>query len=107
MLTPIARTDIPGCGARAKSELRLFCDETVREFLDGTSPGDCCEVTGAPVRMDARGVQRVAESLRDALCALDRDGGWRREVRVMTRGGSRVFLERTEPRPLMHRGPRL
>lgn len=104
MLTPIAKSDIPGYRNAEKSLLRVFCEETAREFLSTSKVGDVAEVTGAPVEMDARGTRRLAECFRNALFYMDRKPGsydrsrdLRRHVRVITRGGTRLFLERVEP----------
>lgn len=103
MLKPISRSDIPGYRSTDRSPLRAFADETVAEFVGSTKPGDFAEVTEPPVEMDERGVQRLASSLRDALYAMERDRDMRKEVRVITRGGKRVFLERLEPRKTIGR----
>lgn len=104
MLTKIERSDIPRYRSAEKSPLRRFAGETLREFLRASEVGDVAEVTGAPVDMDARGTQRLAEALRNELFYMGRNDGkydeasdMRRHVRVITRGGSRVFLERVKP----------
>lgn len=97
MLTPIDKKDVPGYRSRGRSPLRAFCEETAAEFLAASKPGDVAEVTGAPVEMDGRGVGRIQQTMRDALFYMDRERDLRREVRVITRGGSRVFLERVRP----------
>ena len=94
MLTPIAKRDIPGYRSHEKSPLQRFCDETAREFLRTSNPGDVCEVTGAPVEMDAAGVQRLAGCFRNALFRMDGSSDMRKHVSVITRGGRRLFLER-------------
>lgn len=87
MLTKVEKSEL---SRRERSPLRAFADEAAREFLEVSHAGDVYEVTGAP----EEGAARLAEALRGALHYLD--GGARREVRVMTRGGSRVFMERLE-----------
>lgn len=96
MLTPITKADIPNYRSTNRSPLRVFCEETAREFLATAKVGDFAEVTGAPVEMDAKGVQRLAGAFRDALFYMDSEKNMRDCVRVITRGGSRVFLERIE-----------
>ena len=98
MLKPVSKSDIPDYSCKEKSPLRAFSDETVAEFVRSTNPGDLAEVTEAPVEMDEKGVQRLASNLREALYRMERDRDMRKEVRVITRGGKRVFLERLEPR---------
>ena len=97
MLTPIAKSDIPNYRSTNCSPLRVFCEETAREFLATAKVGDFAEVTEAPVEMDARGVQRLAEVFRNTLFYMEQGKDMRKCVRVITRGGSRVFLERVEP----------
>lgn len=92
MLTKVERSELTRC-RQERSPLRLFADEVAREFLEVSHVGDVYEVTGAP-DVGERGAARLAEALRSALYYLDRD--MRKEVRVMTRNGSRVFLERLE-----------
>ena len=95
MLTKLKRSDIPRPGSGEPSALRAFAERTAAEFVATTEPGEAAEVTGAPVEMDRAGVQRLAEALRYALFRMgERD--MRREVRVITRGGERVFMERVE-----------
>lgn len=96
MLTPIAKSDIPNYRCSNNSPLRVFCEETAREFLATAKVGDFAEVTEAPVEMDAKGVQRLAETFRSALFYMEQGRDMRDCVRVITRGGSRVFLERIE-----------
>ena len=97
MLHMIDRAEVPGYRSGDKSPLRVFCEKTAREFLDTASPGDVAEVTCAPVEPGEKGVRRLAGAFRDALFYLHRSVDLRREVRVITRGGERVFLERREP----------
>lgn len=94
MLTKIAKADVPLPGNRAKSPVRAFAKETVREFLTGSAVGDVAEVTGAPVAMERGGTQRIAEAMRDELFYMFKDRDMRKQVKVITRGGSRLFLER-------------
>ena len=98
MLKPIDKSEIPDYSGKEKTPLRRFAEETAFEFVGSTEPGDFAEVTGAPVEMDANGVQKLASNLRDVLYRMERDRDMRKEVRVITRGGKRVFLERLEPR---------
>lgn len=98
MLKPISKSDIPCYRSNELSPLREFSEKTVSEFIDSANPGDFAEVTEPPVEMDERGVQKLASNLRDALYRMERDRDMRKEVRVITRGGKRVFLERLEPR---------
>ena len=97
MLTPIAKSDVPSYRSAEKSPLRVFCEETAREFLGSSKVGDVAEVTGAPVDMDAKGTARLAECFRNALFYMDRERDLRKHVRVITRGGTRLFLERVKP----------
>lgn len=96
MLKPIDKSEIPGYRGKGNTALRRFADETAAEFVATSKLGDFAEVTEAPLKMDAKGVQKLAQNLRDALFAMEPDKDMRKEVRVITRGGSRVFLERTE-----------
>ena len=92
MITKVRRSDVPSYGMRERSPLRRFAEETVEEFLGSSEAGEVAEVTGAPVRDGAAGTRALAASLRDAL--FRREGGdMRGRVRVITRGGMRVFLE--------------
>ena len=96
MLHMIDKAEVPCYRSADTSPLRVFCEETAREFLERTSPGDVAEVTCAPVEAGERGVRRLAGAFRDALFYMDRSVDLRREVRVITRGGERVFLERAK-----------
>lgn len=71
--------------------------ETAKEFLEGSEIGDIAEVTDAPIEMDAAGVQKLAHAFRDELFYMDKLKDMRKHVKVMTRGGKRLFLERIEP----------
>ena len=92
MLTMLDRSQLPSYGNRERSPLRRFAEETVQEFLGSSRPGDVAEVTGAPVEEGAAGTQALASCLRDALFRRE-EGDMRDRVRVITRGGRRVFLE--------------
>ena len=95
MLKMIDKSEVPDCYVKEKSPIRLFSKKTIEEFLAmSPKPGDVAEVTGAPVNMDSGGVQKLASSLRNELYYMKRDADMNQEVRVITRGGSRVFLER-------------
>ena len=63
-------------------------------------------MTCAPVEPGERGVGRLAGAFRGALFCMDRSVDLRREVRVITRNGERVFLERAKlARPTELREP--
>ena len=106
MLHMIDKAEVPGYRDGDKSPLRVFCEETAREFLEKSNPGDVAEVTCAPVEPGERGVRRLAGAFRSALFYMDRSVDLRREVRVITRNGERVFLERAKlARPTELREP--
>ena len=94
MLTKVERKDVPRYRGRELSGVRVFAAETLAEFLEGSAEGEVAEVTGCP---GEPGAARLAQALRDELHYMGRDRGedLRRAVRVITRGGERVFLERT------------
>lgn len=97
MLKMIDKADVPGYRNADKSPARRFAAQTVREFLEVAEVGDIAEVEDAPVEMDADGVRKLYSAMRDELFYMDRGEDMRKKVRVFTRGGRRVFLERTEP----------
>lgn len=97
MLTKIAKSEVPDYRGSNKSPIRRFCEDTLREFLQTSEAGDVAEVTGAPIEMDARGTAKLASTFRNALYYVDREKDMRKHVKVMTRGGKRLFLERTQP----------
>ena len=97
MLTKIDKADVPAYRNREMTPLKLFAIETAREFVEASQVGDVCEVTEAPAAMDTKGTQKLANALRDALWRMSDDEDMRKKVRVITRGGSRCFLERVEP----------
>ena len=104
MLYMIDKAEVPGYRNGDKCPLRVFCEKTAREFLEMASPGDVAEVTCAPVEPGEKGVWRLAGAFRTALFYMDRGVDLRREVRVITRGGERVFLERAKhPAPTARR----
>ena len=74
MLKMIDKSEVPDCYGKEKSPIRLFSKKTIEE--------------------DSGGVQKLASSLRNELYYMKRDADMNQEVRVITRGGSRVFLER-------------
>lgn len=99
MLKQIDRSDIPRMPRDGKSPLRQFANETLREFMETARPGDACEVTGAPVPECPRPADKVACALRSELFYMgSRNIDLRREVKVVTRGGTRVFLIRQDAR---------
>lgn len=97
MLKMIDRSDVPGYRSADKSPARRFAAQTVREFLEVAEVGDIAEVEGAPVEMDSDGVRKLYSAIRNELFYMKKDEDMRKRVRVFTRGGRRVFLERTEP----------
>ena len=97
MLTKVSKNDVPSYRAGEKSEVRRFALETAKEFLECSEVGDIAEVTGAPIEMDASGVQKLANAFRDELFYMDKLKDMRKHVKVITRGGKRLFLERVEP----------
>ena len=54
-------------------------------------------MTNAPVEMNQREVNRLAQTIRECLRVKDPEKDLRNEVTVITRGGSRVFMERKKP----------
>ena len=96
MLNPIDRRDVPSGPSKGRSPMREFARSTVDEFITSSKTGDVAEVTGWPdVTGDGpRNVQKLASDLRTELYWQRRQNGFEGEVRVMTRGGARVFLER-------------
>lgn len=94
MLKQIDRSEIPRMPGANRSPLREFANETIREFMETTEAGDACEVTGAPVPECERPADKVASAFRDELFAMGRGGDLRPRVKVVTRGGTRVFLLR-------------
>lgn len=98
MLKMIDRSDVPGYRNADKSPARRFAAQTVREFLEVANVGDIAEVEGAPVEMDAEGVRKLYQAMREELFYMRKDEDMRRKVRVFTRGGKRLFLERVEPK---------
>lgn len=103
MLTKVERSELTRC-RHERSPLRLFADKTANEFVDKSGVGDIYEVTGAPIQGSEKDIQRLAEALRSALFYLEDGKNMRKEVRVITRGGKRVFLERLAPEA-KHRRP--
>lgn len=96
MLTKIERQEIPQYRPN-RSPLREFADATAREFVASSNVGDVCEVTGAGSD-DDKWAPRLAQMLRSSLFYMDRDRDMRDEVRVFTRCGTRLFMERLEPK---------
>lgn len=103
MLTMMDRSQVPDHGGRARSPMRAFARQALSEFFEVSAPGDVAEVTGSPAEAGPRGTSALAGALREELYQMFRErrkevGGDgsdpRRIVRVMTRGGERVFLER-------------
>ena len=94
MLTAIEKDDLPMQGNRKKSELRIFAEATVEEFLATSKLGDIAEVTEAPLGKESPTYEatRLVTALRGAAWRTDRH----REIRQFRRG-ERVFLERIKP----------
>ena len=90
MLTTIDKKELPMLGNRAKSELRVFAEETIAEFLENSKAGEIAEVTEAPLKEASPSeASRLVNALRQAAWGAD----CLDEVRQFRRG-SRVFLER-------------
>lgn len=90
MLTTIDKKELPMLGNRAKSELRVFAEETIAEFLENSKAGEIAEVTEAPLKETSPSeASRLVNALRAAGYHADRHA----EVHQFRRGG-RVFLER-------------
>lgn len=90
MLTTIDKKELPMLGNRAKSELRVFAEETITEFLENSKAGEIAEVTEAPLKETS---PSEASKLVNALRAAGHHADRQAEVRQFRRG-SRVFLER-------------
>ena len=97
MLSPISRSEVPRYRGTEVSPMRRFAAETVDEFVSASAVGDVMEVTGWPDATNA--VEKCAAAIRSELFYRDRTVDWRDAVRVMTRSGERVFLERTREAP--------
>ena len=97
MLRPISRSEVPRYRGTEVSPMRRFAAETVDEFVSASAVGDVMEVTGWPDAVNA--VEKCAAAIRSELFYRDRTVDWRDAVRVMTRSGERVFLERTREAP--------
>ena len=96
MLRKIDRRDVPSGPSKGRGPMREFAHSTVDEFIASSAAGDVAEVDGWP---DATGdgprnVQKLANDLRSELYWQRRQNGFEGEVKVMTRGGARVFVER-------------
>ena len=96
MLKQIDRRDVPSGPSKGRSPMREFARSTIDEFVASSKAGDVAEVDGWPdVTGDGpRNVQKLASDLRTELYFQRRQNGFDGEVKVMTRGGARVFVER-------------
>lgn len=96
MLKQIDRRDVPSGPSKGRSPMREFARSTVDEFIASSEVGDVAEVDGWPDMTGdgPRNVQKLANDLRTELYWQRRQNGFGGEVKVMTRGGSRVFVER-------------
>lgn len=96
MLKQIDRRDVPSGPSKGRSPMREFARSTIDEFIASSEVGDVAEVDGWPDMTGdgPRNVQKLANDLRTELYWQRRQNGFGGEVKVMTRGGSRVFVER-------------
>ena len=99
MLQIIERKDMPGRRGSEKSEVRVFADTTVSEFMDMVKGPEVVEVSGWPIdetRDAIWNAARARSEISKALFHWNEETNMRKKIKV-SRSGTRVFMERIAP----------